>query len=1155
MKIRLIAYRKPEASSTDTKAYNLDLQEAPNISLNFQFSDIKEPETRKANFSQTFKLPFTPDNNLFFQDWYNPNLETLIFSTRTKFPAILYIGSTPQFEGVIELKSVYKKAQYYEVVLMSNTATLFSVIGETRLKDVFKNSDDTYTDEYNHVFDQNQMQYSWDGTNNNFVNTAGATLRDDTVDVNKIMYPMSVTEPKFYFDPSQDRYMNMDQGEINTLGYNVASFWTVNISQFRPALQIKEIFKLILARAGYSYTSNFIDGDYFGKIYMTSCNHIEGGAVPTTNTNLSPSGLMFVGNNENWGEIIITNNDCSTDFVESELILPDNTPYVIVDGMSLPSDPDNIWDTTTNSFVKTDMNMMSLQIWHAFYWSNILKCSYFGSVTIAYLLQECLDDGTLVEESMFDVQQWNVNFMDDEPSGQVGLDQTLSLENMPVGARAKVIIKVVGIVRDDPALNGVLRLGQTGLFNSEFTAWAQINWMPYSTNIYGATVNVPSCIDPDLKQSDFLKDIVQRFNLVILTDPEDDTNLIIEPYNDFIASGEVKHWTEKLDTSKELIIKDTTDLQKKTIHFTDLEDVDILNNEIKEYMPEANVFGHLKIDEWNNEYAKGTLKNTSIFSPYVNSQIYLNGDTQSGTALSNVTIQYEFSVESDGENVNNPVKKTKPKLFFYRGQSTNALDLNGSLTNYYLHATDTANQTITAYLFNTYPVCTPFDIDTNTTSSLGSNTRSLYWNSTPPLVGNLTIFNSSFESGNWFNNALFGAYWKDYLNEIYSQDARIMEAYINLDAVDVFQFKFNNEYFIKDTYWRILKIHNYQVGANVSTKITFIKSLDTKENCNGCDYVLGTLSSGMNYVGTAMNNIGILAWCPDDDPTCNPDVSGPNFEGLYTSPECCECNGGMVQYNSTANANLNLYPCLAYSGSTPFRLANKQGLKALFNDGQSKGLLTGKIGGETKPVIFGSANSRYDTPMLPFNKDSIIIKYKNFKTNTPKINGESYKMILTGYTVGNTVSYAYPKGQEEQTPFRIPSNINMVMRIKGVATVVGGTSPTYPLGSTEAFAYYTGFVSRGNTLVQLGVLNGTNEWNLKEAGAISTCVLEITVTDSVLKFGIKDNDLETKRVWQLSVEMDVNSIVNMENEFDANYALFQNGQRIKFQNYDYLIWN
>jgi hypothetical protein len=209
MDIRLVAYRKARSSSTSETAYNLDLQETPSISLNFQFADVKEPEKRKGNYSQTFKLPFTDNNNNFFQNWFNVNLETLVYSTRTKFDAILYVGSVPQFEGSIQLKSVYHKAQVYEIVLMSNTSDLFSVIGNNKLKDVFLNENGSYSEELNHQYIYENMVLSWDGTATTFVNTAGTSLQDSDSEVQKVMYPLSVTKPKFYYTPNTNQYLNM----------------------------------------------------------------------------------------------------------------------------------------------------------------------------------------------------------------------------------------------------------------------------------------------------------------------------------------------------------------------------------------------------------------------------------------------------------------------------------------------------------------------------------------------------------------------------------------------------------------------------------------------------------------------------------------------------------------------------------------------------------------------------------------------------------------------------------------------------------------------------------------------------------------------------------------------------------------------------------
>ena len=116
-----------------------------------------------------------------------------------------------------------------------------------------------------------------------------------------------------------------------------------------------------------------------------------------------------------------------------------------------------------------------------------------------------------------------------------------------------------------------------GLYNQ-----IRVDWVGYGSNIYTQNIAVNMGIDDKITQKDFIKDIIQRFNLVVLTDPDNETSLIIEPYNDFVASGGLLHWTDKLDLSKEIIIKDTSSLQKQRLIYTDLEDVDLLNKSIKE---------------------------------------------------------------------------------------------------------------------------------------------------------------------------------------------------------------------------------------------------------------------------------------------------------------------------------------------------------------------------------------------------------------------------------------------------------------------------------------------------------------------------------------------------------------------------------------------
>ena len=145
MDVRLVAYRRATTGDDthDLTQYELDLQKAPNVVVNYNWLDLKNPEARKSSFSQTIKLPFSNGNNEFFENYFDVNLDNLVFNTKIKFNAILYIDSIPQLKGYIELKSIYLNARLYEVALFGDTADFFTDLKDNKLKDAFRTQDTT----------------------------------------------------------------------------------------------------------------------------------------------------------------------------------------------------------------------------------------------------------------------------------------------------------------------------------------------------------------------------------------------------------------------------------------------------------------------------------------------------------------------------------------------------------------------------------------------------------------------------------------------------------------------------------------------------------------------------------------------------------------------------------------------------------------------------------------------------------------------------------------------------------------------------------------------------------------------------------------------------------------------------------------------------
>ena len=1143
MKVRLVAYRPATTSDTVDSTFQLDLQEEPNISLNFQFSDIKEPDTRKSSYSQTFKLPFTDNNHNFFQNWYNVNIDTLVYDTRTKFNATLYMGTVPQFEGSLQLKAVYQKAQVYEVVLMSNTADLFSVIGENKLRDTLRNDDGTYSAELNHQFNETQMANSWNGSSSAFVNAAGASLRDTVVDVQKIMYPLSVTQPEFYWEQGSNQFLDMTAGDVidtNIYPNGVADAYPymVSLLQFRPAIQIKTLFKLIIARAGFSYTSSFIDGAYFGKVFMTTGNHLGESTLPTVNTNdISFAGNMVVGNSSSFGQYL------TSYFPVGQCV---ELPVQKIEANTVCQDNQNQWNTTYDYFTKTHPTQTQISVRHRIFHQNITACNTGENMLFdAYLEGWNATTNTPITTEVYDQ---NIGVVIGQPNQ--GYDHVFDISDMPLNYSCRIMLKAYNLKREGLAASANFRYGADAgsayeCLGDDYDSQVSCTWDNYSLGLYDAVVNMPMCIDPDITQKDFLKDIIQRFNLIILSDPNDSTNLLIEPYNDYLASSSIKDWTKKLDLSKEVIIKDTTSLQKKSVKLTDLEDEDVANKSFKEKYPNINVYGHANIEVTNNQFATGELTNNPIFSPYINNRVFVSQYQGIESYPRNMVVQYEYSYNrnEDGDKIPVTSNETEPKLFWYNGTATTVKDSNDTTIIYNLHHQPVVGQVISTVAFNTYPVCTPYDITPSSDAfTLSPTTKSLYWWTNPPIAES-DIFNFSANNGTWASNTLYGLYWKPYLDNIYSRDARIMECHLNLSEVDIFNFKFNDEIFIKETYYRILDISNYQVGAKASTKVTLLKVIDSLNNCSDCNQVLGYLN------GSNIYNEDVFLWCPEGTPNCTPTIPG----SLYTSLECCECQGGT--YSLVGSEQGNALGICYLAGSLPLIVQDQINLTSILGLGTLRSVTSDTLGGLDKPLIKGIDNDKYSRNILPFYGDDMMIKYKSKRKSAPQLQGESHKFVLTGFTEGDVRGYAYSEGSLNSKPLLIPTNTNCVIRVKGVTTVIGGKSATYVLGTTEAFAYHTAFKNVVSGSIQLGTAGGVNEFKIREGSIPISCSLHIDMNNSVLRFGLDDSETDTKRIWELSVELDINRIPYFDLGYDENFALYQNGDYILFQNGDILIWN
>lgn len=281
------------------------------------------------------------------------------------------------------------------------------------------------------------MIASWNGSADAFNNSSGTSLRDTTVNVQKVMYPMSLTNNNFYFGQDK-RYLRMSSSDISNSavfpnGVQDAFNYIVPITQFRPALQIKNILRLILIKAGFTYTSSFIDGSYFGKVFMTTGNKLGVSTLPTINTGvINFAGNMKATNNGEWGEYLPT--DLSTDC--------SNYGAKLFQANTDVNDEQNLWNTTDMYFTKTHYTQTQITIKHRVEWQDIQDCSSnTTNMNIACFTQRF---DVLTNTPDF-TTVYSFTFATLPSNGSGIMEYTLDISSIPVGSSAQIYLAPLGI--------------------------------------------------------------------------------------------------------------------------------------------------------------------------------------------------------------------------------------------------------------------------------------------------------------------------------------------------------------------------------------------------------------------------------------------------------------------------------------------------------------------------------------------------------------------------------------------------------------------------------------------------------------------------------------------------------------------------------------
>jgi hypothetical protein len=292
-------------------------------------------------------------------------------------------------------------------------------------------------------------------------------------------------------------------------------------------------------------------------------------------------------------------------------------------------------------------------------------------------------------------------------------------------------------------------------------------------------------IPQNIKQNEFVKSILQMYNLYVEVDKEIPTKLNIYQRDSYYDSGKEEDWTDKLVKNKPQDLKFLPEITNKKLLLTYKEDKDWANTNYKSNTNE--VYGQAEY-VFDNEYVKDTTKVELIFSPTptANTSFGAVCPIWNGQApKTNIRILYDGGQKPCG-----------PYAIWNYGIDAGATGFTGA----------TASAPAVLNNLQVYPHINHWDKTSNPTFDLQFLPSDYYYRSDDWGVNT--------------NNNLFNLHWRRTANQL--NTGKLLSAYFDLNSTDIQKMRLNDKIRIDNSWWNINKIQDYDANSKAPTKVELI---------------------------------------------------------------------------------------------------------------------------------------------------------------------------------------------------------------------------------------------------------------------------------------------------------------------------------------------
>ena len=702
------------------------------VSINFNIADVREPDKFKSSWSKTINLPESNAVNILFENVFDVNAVTNTFNKNKKTKVKYYVDDIVNLEGDLQLLKITINAdnlKTYECAIKGEGASFFADIGEHYIIGNPDPLDDLDFSAYDHTYNRTNQIASR--------GSAGAGF-------------------------------GYIYGHIEN-GNNGGNETTFSVADFLPMFHVREYLKKIIEKTGRTYTSSILDSAEFRK-------HIIYPNLSTINltTTQVQNKQYYVGLISDYTLTVST----AVDVDHTKETPPFFDPSGQSNGWYSQIAANGYYNTVANNVYNVIMTHTDSTV--AYCTLNFesvinIKKSPDGGVSFFSLVANSsilFNTGTQLTKNV------NYTFNHQLATGELFLTNGDRLYHNTAYYRSGLSYYTsagVEVLTGTGTLTVKLKSGDNG--TSFYSLLTQKSVQD------GDTLLANSALPVKIKQKDFLKSIIQMFNLQIEVDKNNANNLIIETFDVFHAGG-ILNYENRTDLDKEQTNNINT-LDSKRYIFKYKSDTDYWNTLFQTNWNEP--FGTETINV-ENEFSVAEKVNEVIFSPTPNVANYALG----------IIVPKIYKIES------NIIKPTTPNIRILTcGGIKNSINnytykgfgLSDLITKQYLYVGHTDN-----------PLNPTYDLN------FGLPKEVFY-----------TFINTFFTTNNLYNR-----FHRNYILNISDRDAKFITKYLWVNSLDINKFSFRNRLFIDGSYYSVNRIENYTPLDETSTKYELVKLIYTK---------------------------------------------------------------------------------------------------------------------------------------------------------------------------------------------------------------------------------------------------------------------------------------------------------------------------------------